>query len=227
MRCELFDHVIGSAFAVIECSPPIEPWWRTVISVATPLLVLASAIIAWRSLRNTRAVARQKATLDLIEKAESNEHYRALSLCFAAVRKARGFPALHDPKTNADKKLRQDVLDYLNHYELVAIGIRHDILDETIYRSWMQSHVVAEWNAASDFIQSERWRLTRDGTDYEYRTAIFENLQNAVCRWSKDARRLTEASSPKPALTTGPVAAGDEPLPEVGPPNVARPADPT
>jgi Domain of unknown function (DUF4760) len=45
--------------------------------------------------------------------------------------------------------------DYINHYELVAIGIRSNILDERMYRTWMEGPFVRDFNSAADFIQSE------------------------------------------------------------------------
>lgn len=215
MDCALIEHGARAAGWVVRCAVDPDPWWKIALSIVTPVLVFASAIIAWRSLRNTRAVAKQRATLDLIEKAESTDHYRRLSTAFARARRENKFAILNDPPTPDDRELRQAVLDYFNHYELVAIGIDHDILDETIYRAWMQSHVVMEWNAAAVFIQNERWRLNADKSDFEYRGELFGNLQRAVCRWSGDAVRLTAQTGAKPVVTpdTNVDAPGDIPLP--------------
>lgn len=203
---------------MLSCTSPADPWWRIALIVATPLLVLVSALIAWRSLRNARSVARQKATLDLIEKFESTEHYRGLRKAFAQAEREALFLLLNDPETPEHKQLRIEILDYLNHYELVAIGIANDILDDSIYRSWMQSHVVKEWNDASGFIQSERWRLNKDKSDFEYRPTIFGALQEIVRRWSREAIVLDARSSPKPTLPqAGREAPGDAPLPTIDP----------
>lgn len=213
MDCALFEHGAAGAAAFIHCTDPGEPLWRTAIGILTPLIVLFSAGVAWRSLRNTRLIARQRATLDLIEKVESTPHYRALAEAFDTVRRTGRFLSMNDPRTDDDRLLRKNILDYMGHYELVAIGIRCGILDETIYKRWMRSHVVMEWNAAADFIQSERWRLSTDGADLVYHPELFEHFQWAASRWSPKARRLTATSTPKPAVPTGPVAPGDLALP--------------
>jgi hypothetical protein len=215
MDCILYESAIRGVAGTLRCTADAEPWWRTTISVVTPLLVLASASIAWRSLGNSRAIARKKATLDLIEKVESTDHYRAAARAFDAVRRLGRFGVLHDPKTDEDKVYRRQVLGYIGHYELIAIGIQRDVLDETIYRSWMRSHVAMEWNAAADFIQNERWRLNAAGTDMEYRRQLFENFQWMACRWSPEARKLDRNSSPKPAVPTGMIAPGDVALPAI------------
>ena len=208
MRCQTVPTVAGATPITIVCiEPPLSP-----LAYATPtvafLSFIVSAIIALRALRNTRSVARQKATLDLIEKRESTEHYRAISRTYFELQSGPGFMHLVDP-TPDDKPLRKSVFDYLNHYEIIAIGIRQDILDERIYRAWMEGAFVRDWNAASEFIQRQRWKHA-DGA-WQYRASIYENYQHVACRWSKDAIRLTQNSFPPPNHPAGP---GDTPLPK-------------
>lgn len=209
MGCQMVPTVAKAAPVTIICVEPAPP---SPMAYATPAVALlsfvVSAIIALRALRNTRSVARQKATLDLIEKRESTEHYRAISRIFFDLQSGSGFMHLVDP-TPDDKPLRKAVFDYLNHYEIIAIGIRQDILDERIYRAWMEGAFVRDWNAAAEFIQRQRWKHA-DGR-WRYRASVYENYQHVACRWSKDAVRLTEASFPPPAQPAGP---GDAPLPE-------------
>lgn len=175
----------------------------------TPALVFLSTVIAYLALRNARSVARQKATLDLIEKEESNEHYRTISAKFSELRRNGG---LTHPNTSAQEQLpdRSVILDHLNHYEIVAIGIRQNILDTKIYRAWMEGTFVRDWNAAADWVQRERWKQDASG-EWRYRDSIYKHYQWVACRWSKDARRLTKASSPPPIIATSP---GDEALPD-------------
>jgi len=202
---------LAGAAETIRCVFDSEPVWKTLLG---PVLILLSAFVAIVGIRNVRAVARQRATLDIIEKFESTEHYRTLNEAFSAVRKANGFAALHDPADADARKLRGQVQDYINHYELVGIGIRNNILDATIYRTWMASAVVRDWNAAADYVQRERWRLNESKDDYVYHAGLYGNYQWLACRFSKVARRLTATSSEKPALAVagGP---GDDPLPEI------------
>jgi len=219
VKCTLID--TGSALQSfsLTCLPDPDPWWKTALLFFPVVLLVVSLIslaFAYRAIVNTRAIARQKATLDLIEKVESSEHYRKLVKTVTALTPA-GFLALNDPQDDAAKVERQNLLDYLNHYELVAVGIENDILDDKIYRRWMQSFAVTDWNRAADFVQAERWRLNAQKTDFEYRDELLRSLQIAVKRWSPSARHLWADPATKPPLPTGNEAAGDQTLATVNP----------
>jgi len=80
------------------------PDWRVYL---TPALVFLSAVIAAIAVANTRKVARQRATLDFIEKVESGDHYRMIVHTFTALRRGRGFAHLTNPATDEDKDARR------------------------------------------------------------------------------------------------------------------------
>ena len=174
-------------------------------------------------MRNARAVAKQKATLDLIEKVESTEHYRKLNQTFSRLRRGDGFAHLHNPQSDADKSDRRDLNDYMNHYEMVSVGILHEILDENFYKMWMQGPFVRDWNAASDWVQRERWKKRDDGT-WDYYSKVFCNYESVACRWSKDGIKLNRlySSPPTDQQAGGP---GDEPFPESAETAQARQSD--
>jgi len=197
---------------LLACAPKGLPLWTVFVAPTVVLLSMAvTAIVAWLTIGNARLIARQKATLDLIEKVESADHYRILNETFSALRKDRGFLHLNDP-THDDRPVRRAVVDYLNHYEIVSIGLRRRILDEKTYKDWMHGAFVRDWNAAADFIQRERWKWDADADAWTYRGSIWAFYQAVACAWSDDAVRLTEASSRPPVKPAGP---GDEALPEV------------
>ncbi len=170
-----------------------------------------SAVVALLGVRSARATARQRATLDLIEKVESTPHYRGLHSVFSYHRRQSTFDRLHDPLEEKDKDERQKVLDYLNHYELVAIGIRHAILDGKIYKAWMLGPFVRDWNASAAFIQRERWKWDANGASWIYHARLYENYQSVAQTWSTDATDIDEGASRPPRAPSGP---GDEALPE-------------
>ncbi len=183
-----------------------QPHWSVFIP---PAIASVAAFVAWRAFRGARLIAKQKATLDLIEKRESTEHYRQIIDRFSTLRKNRGFNHLNAP-AQGDVTDRRMLIDYLNHYELVSIGIRQDILDSKIYRAWIEGSFVRDWNAVADWVQRERWKQD-DNDAWHYRASIYANYQHIACLWSREAVRLTATSSPPPALTSG---AGDDPFPE-------------
>ncbi len=127
-------------------------WW------ATPLVGVVGASIAGMAIAANRRIARMRATLDLIERIESSDHYRRLFRSFKELGKSNGavLDRLKKPETEADKSLREDVLAYLNHYELIALGCKQGILDEAFYALWMRSQVVRDWHNSKEFIFSIR-----------------------------------------------------------------------
>lgn len=179
--------------------------WTTLLS---PAIIAVSAIIAWRSLNSARELARKKATLDLIEKVESSSHYRQMHSTFAYYRNMKRFPDLHNPTEDKDRRDRTDVQDYLNHYELVSIGIEEGILDEGFYKRWMKGPFVRDWNAAADYIQRERWKKRASG-DWYYHDALYEAYQRVATSFDSSAITLTDATAPPPENAEGP---GDEPI---------------
>jgi Domain of unknown function (DUF4760) len=141
---------------------------------------LFALYFARQNILNARDLARNKATLDLIEKRESTDHYRSINQTFSRLRKTVGFAHLNDPTTEADVGDRQAVVDYLNHYEMVAIGIERKLLDATLYRRWMEGAYVRDWNAAVGWVQRERWK-TDDSGNWTYRATILKNFQLVAC----------------------------------------------
>lgn len=195
----------GSAEWVICIVEPID--WRIYILPALAIISIFLGILGYRA---TWRIARRKATLDLIEKAESTEHYRDRNQRFSELRRAIGFGGLNNPQTPQARIDRQLVLDYLNHYEMIAIGIRNGVLDQGFYREWMRGPFVRDWNAAVEFIQGERWK--REGDKWSYYPRTFANYQQLARRWDRTAFNLTKDSfsPPDSSLAGGP---GDEPLP--------------
>jgi Domain of unknown function (DUF4760) len=184
---------------------PNQPHWSVFIA---PAIASIAAFVAWRAFKGARLIAKQKATLDLIEKRESTEHYRQIIDRFSTLRKNRGFDHLNAP-VHSDVADRRMMIDYLNHYELVSIGIRQDILDSKIYRAWIEGSFVRDWNAVADWVQRERWKQDDDGS-WRYRGSIYANYQHVACLWSPEAVRLSADSSPPPVTASG---AGDDPFP--------------
>jgi hypothetical protein len=170
------------------------PDWRIYI---TPALVFVSAIIAVAAMFMQRKIARQRATLDFIEKVESGDHYRKIVHTFTGLRRGKGFAHLNNPKTKADKETRRCVNDYMNHYEMVAIGIRTGILDKRFYRDWMRGPFVRDWNAIADWVQGERWKF-EDGS-WNYYPQTFCEFERLAHEWSDEAIAIGRSYSGPPA----------------------------
>lgn len=201
---------IASAVDAAVSAPPI---WT--VFVAPAVVVVATSVslmAALHGFRVTRSVARMRATLDLIEKAESTDYYRNLTKTFSRLRRGRGFSHLNDP-TEKDREDRLQLIAYLNHYEIVAIGIRRGILDDDTYREWISGTLVRDWNAVAAFVQRERWKWDPEAEVWLYADQVYEAFQALATRWSPDsAARADAESTPVPAKPSG---SSDAPIPDV------------
>jgi hypothetical protein len=69
-------------------------------------------------------------------------------------------PAFHAtilaPRTDEDRTARLRCFDFLNHYELVAIGFREGILDEQFYQRWMGYAVLRDYREGRELILAAR-----------------------------------------------------------------------
>lgn len=169
--------------------------------------VSAIAVATWTA----HNVARSKATLDLIEKRESTDFYRKTNALFSKLRRSGGFAHLNNP-TEKDEPDRALVRDYLNHYELVSLGIRTKVLNGAFYLAWMGGPFVRDWNAACDWIQRERWKRDEASGQWSYDEQIFEHFEFVATRWSTTATRLKTLPR-HPPRDAGAGGVGDEPLP--------------
>ncbi|MHC8508784.1 MAG: DUF4760 domain-containing protein, partial [Rhodospirillales bacterium] len=194
---------IGAAQETIICAASSFSW----ASFLTPAVIVLSVIVAAFGVLSARKSARQRATLDMIEKVESTEYYRSLHKVFLSRRISKSLAGLSVPKNDQDKKERLRVVDYLNHYELVSIGMLAKILDRDIYRKWMLGPFIRDWNAVAEFVQRERWKWDSKKNKWIYYDEIFANYQKVALMWNADAVNITEQTSGPPERPEGP---GDE-----------------
>lgn len=199
---------------VVRTASNVQDWVPAFLAentaILVPTIILISVIAAAWGVISARNTTKERVTLEMIEKVESTPHYRDLHSVFTYHRRSNTFEKLHDPTEEKDKKERQAVIDYLNHYEIVSIGIRKRILDADIYREWMQGPFIRDWNAASDFIQRERWKWDHENHRWYYHERLFQNYQLVATNWSSVARNLTEKTESAPSEPRGP---GDEMIP--------------
>jgi hypothetical protein len=176
MLAELWKDI--SAF-IAAVPPPI---------VAASLTIYATFMIN----RVQQRIARRKSTFDVIMNIEKTPDYMKMNRLFSELRRGIGFHHLNSPDSDERRDHRQQILEYLNHYEVVALGIQHKILDETIYKKWMEQAVVRDWNAAAPFIQQERIKW-HDGKNRDvYDPTVLEYFEWLACKWPGDAIRLVD-----------------------------------
>jgi hypothetical protein len=127
-----------------------------------------------------------RATLDLIERTESQSYYQNLWKGFKAAREAPGgLSALLNPATERPESLRSDVLDFLNHYELIAVGCKQGVLDEEFYKQFMRSAFLRDWAASRDLIRG----LREPPAPAPKRPTLFEHFEALAMKWQAELDR--------------------------------------
>lgn len=192
--------------------------WQPLFALVPPMLIAASALVAMFAVMKNEEVNRKRATLDLIEKSESSDHYKQVNLTFrkffGTTSKPENRAFLHDPKTEWGWTARREVQQFLNHYELIAIGINSKSLHAKTYRDWMMTVFVRDWNSAADYIQRERWQFDEKGEKWLYRRKVYRNFEKLARRWARksklELRKISEKTTPPPERPSGP---GDFALP--------------
>lgn len=190
-KCQPVDF---EAAHTIVCAASSSFWW------VTPLILAISASIAgylsWKSIQTNRDIARKRATLDLIERSESGPYYQELYRTFTDIRRDNGgFDQIINPTNPEIVKQRQMVINYLNHYEIIALGIFESILDEKVYKGYMRSTVVRDWFASENFIRHIRSPTPDSGSEVSA-SAAFSNFEKLALRWAPEVQlHLPEISN--------------------------------
>lgn len=154
-----------------EIPAPPEPDWLDLLPSIDPTTAaivfsaLLAASIAVHSIKTQRAIARRRATLDVILKLESEPDYQKSAATFRDVRDSNsGLAGLIENKSPSQREKEEllHIINFLNHYELIFCGIRRDTLDELFYFIWFQGPVIKHWEQAKDFVVKARERDNDD-----------------------------------------------------------------
>lgn len=90
-------------------APDTNHWW------AVPLVGVVGAGVAIFSVVANRKIARMRATLDLIERSESSQHYLDIRKSFKKLQNKDTIERVCSPKNEDDENIRRTILAYMNH----------------------------------------------------------------------------------------------------------------
>lgn len=116
-----------------------------------------SADIAREATKASEIRSRQLETMKLINETEASPRFLELTETFRKRREAGTLRDLHGSIDDAARADRHKVMGLLNHYELLSLSIQTGLIDEQVYRNWMETAFVRDWNAAASLIEAERW----------------------------------------------------------------------
>ena len=64
---------------------------------------------------------------------------------------------------------------YLGHFDFVASAIRHDAMDENLYKAWNKTVVIKTWNVAERYINARREKTGQ--------TSLYEHSEHLAQEW--------------------------------------------
>lgn len=118
--------------------------------------VLGAGIWAFFQMRSNRRIAREKSTLDILLKREWDKDYLEHKAKFNRLRDAEGGLSKWICSEHKNSDEVNSIRYIFNDYELIALAIHHDIIDEMIYKKWFKSSMLRDYVAAETGIKATR-----------------------------------------------------------------------
>ena len=109
-----------------------------------------------KALKTQRAIARKRATLDVLLKAETDPELELAVATFRDIRDTNSFDKILKPLSQRDKEDRLRIQTFINHYELIFCGVMEDTLDELFLFQYHRGTVIHYWHAIKDFVITSR-----------------------------------------------------------------------
>lgn len=132
---------------------------------------VAAAIAIWGILTQ-RAIARRRATLDLIVKIESDSDLIAARKKFIELAKAPGGLGVWAELEKEQSEEVQSIRLVLNEFELISIGIQRGILDYDFFKLWNRSTTIRFWHSAAPFVTTLRSRTANQALYHEFQELV-------------------------------------------------------
>lgn len=154
---------------VMTGTPPVLTTIGPLISAGAVLLSASVAgVIALKNITTQRGIARRRATLDLISGKQWDNDYIRARKEFNALRESSNGLEFWAAAEHSGTPQLETIRLILNDYELIAIGISEDIIDETLYKRWFESTLIRDFDAAFATIDTLRRRTKIDGLYVEF-----------------------------------------------------------
>jgi hypothetical protein len=119
---------------------------------------VASSVAIW-SVLHQRAVGRRKATLEYIEKSESDgELLKAKAIFIKLIKDGRDLSEFaNEHHDQSEQSLA--IVRVLNNFELIAISIKQGVFDYKIFKLWHGGTIIVYWHRSNPFVKHLRLRL--------------------------------------------------------------------
>lgn len=147
----------------------------------TGAIFVSAGAAVWLIIHNGR-LARKRALIDLIIQQKNNETLvKDTQLVFSLANEdnnALSKFACIEPSTDEEFiKNRTAILNVLNNFEFIAVGIRLGAFDEKVYKQLMCGNLLKIWKATAGFIHELR-RVSD-------RHTVFQDIEHLAHKWEK------------------------------------------
>ena len=126
-----------------------------------------------------RSVAKKRAAIDLILRSETIEFIEYQGVFDELIAKKELLTIL-SPRNGNDYEKRRKVRELLNHYELLAIAIETETIDEDFVKQYQRSTTIETWKNAEELIIEIRKRTENENA--------FIHFARLAEKWEKDHR---------------------------------------
>lgn len=131
---------------------------------------IAAAVAFW-GVMTQRAIARRRATLDMLTASEADGDLIRARKKFIELAKHGGL-AQYAVDSKEDSDETQAIRIVLNEFELLAIGIQRGIIDYQLYLRWNRSATIKYWSHAIPFVHDLRARLNNPKIYQEFEVLV-------------------------------------------------------
>lgn len=139
------------------------------------LSALAAGVFALLTIYNHRRTARTQLAFSTYSRTAWDEDFLKARNVFLNLRNAPNGLIEWAKKEHESSDNVAAIKAILNDYELIAIGIDSEILDEGFYFNLVRGALLEDWNAAKPFVEEIRRR-------YKYEE-YFKGFQGLADRW--------------------------------------------
>ena len=156
--------------------------WKAAAPAAGAIIALVSAIVALFVFHYTRRSNRRRATLDLVMKTLLDESAQKRYSAFKRLIRKDGDPndcfkleslAEVQDENAGDRDL---VIQQLNTYELISLGVRRGIFDEEFYKRWFHNQFRKDYESSHQLICKVQ----------EKKSSIYCEYSALYRKWCKD-----------------------------------------
>jgi hypothetical protein len=162
----------------MAAKPAIVEFWTVYGPIITGGAVIVSAITAVCVLFANRAIARRRATLDLIFHIQKDNDLIEARKTFVEVQKGTIKPGHYGTDEQRTSKQALAIRTVLNIHELTAVSIEEGVIEERVFRKWFNKTYFDDFETMRDFINAVRAHRNNN--------AIFKEFEAVAKKWKTD-----------------------------------------